>query len=132
MREPNGPPWTGIYPGGYGKGLLNLQRVARVGVIARSNHRSIDFGVVGPKRATRLSVPVRPVNRTGRELLPGSGTAGNLWPKGRPKDTHLSSSFADLKAYHERPGWCNSRQRTVSESSESGEFEAGAILTPRG
>ena len=53
-------------------------------------------GVVGPKRATRLSAPVRPVNRTGRELLPGSGTADNLRPKGRPKDT------PPQRAYHRR------------------------------
>ena len=30
------------------------------------------FGVVGPTRATRQSVRVRPVNRTGRKLLPRS------------------------------------------------------------
>jgi hypothetical protein len=34
-------------------------------------------GVVGPKRATRLSDRVRLVSRTGKELLPGIGAAGS-------------------------------------------------------
>jgi hypothetical protein len=44
--------------------------VARIGVIARRNLDSVGFGVVGPKRATRLSARVRPVNRCARELPP--------------------------------------------------------------
>ena len=51
--------------------------VARVDFIDRS-HLSTDLGVVGPKCATRLSVRAWQVNRTGRELLPSYGDAGNL------------------------------------------------------
>jgi hypothetical protein len=46
-----------------------------LGRIARGNLRSFDFGVIGP---TRLSVRVRPVNRTGREPLPGFGDSRSL------------------------------------------------------
>ncbi len=44
----------------------------------------------------------------------------------------LSSGFADLKAYRERSGGWNSRQRTASESSESRRFEGRTVIIPLG
>ena len=50
------------------------------------------FGVVGPKRATRLSVRVRTVNWSGPELLPMSGDSRQIEMKGCPKEAHFPHS----------------------------------------
>src|SRR4051812_2540805 len=47
-----------------------MPSVERVGRIDRSHVDPSDSGVVGPKRAMRVSVRVRPVHRTGRKLPP--------------------------------------------------------------
>jgi hypothetical protein len=51
---------------------------ASVGSTEASNGGLARVGVVGPKRAAWRSVRVRPVNRTGKELLPGFGGSGSL------------------------------------------------------
>ena len=76
---------------------------------------------VGPTRATRLSVPARPVNRTGRELLPGSGTANHLRPKGRTKDPPPQSANPNAAAL---------ARVCAAPVTRSGQQRAAALLRP--